>query len=524
MAPLTRQPICPIDIPEIVESIVMDLLASDIKSCLCVNRTWFHAFIRLLYENVEVVTRNYSYPVRGKIPVSLDIDYYNSSRHPAWRSRGLQWVSFQKYGHYTRSLAVPHVQDFENHVVDAQCFVNLTYLCIAPVPPPPAQDVTYMWDERVWGSPFRLWSEQNKRYTAEIIVEVWVSLIASNPGLKVVNVGLYNVCNGTERIVAALGGLKGLEKVSLTDVCQPNAIELLLDHCPNVEAVFIESFYPVERKERQVFRPMSGEDVGQGTRIQRLSVCPRSEPLGFVWIPHILRRCPQLESLDLPAFYDGMFPTIAAEILRQCLRLTQLSLSSLTEDDRPSFLQLLQELGKGLISLSFDDCTDLFIRDLTPVDRVLSDPWLPTMLQEIRFTGRPEMAWFKYRYPCPTIFQALDDRCPNLRVFDVDIVSLTVEDFIRLKFACRGSLKFLRMMLYIPWSKKSSAVQQAPPDNDQEFTASGSGSIVSASSLLLLPLLSSIHASKAQEQVLFRLTRLGLVSLEEMHLSQLSNS
>ncbi|KAF9096543.1 hypothetical protein BGX23_010954 [Mortierella sp. AD031] len=294
----TRQPICPIDIPEIVDTITWSLCSADIKACLLVNRSWFFAFIRPLYENVEIVTIDSSYPVRDTQPAGLQVDY---NRLPVWRSRSLGY-SFRKYGFLTRSLAVPHMQGIALY---SQCFVRLTHFCIAPSPTQ-EQEVIYTWDERAAQEPSRTWRKQDQRFKSEVIVEIWVCLINRNPGLRVVHLGLYNVRSGMEGITSALASLRGLQKVYLTEVCQANGIELLLDNCPNVQELSIESFYPMDRGERQQFRSIVDGDGGQATRIQTLSICPKTEPQRFDWIPHVLRRCPELETLALPAFYDDI--------------------------------------------------------------------------------------------------------------------------------------------------------------------------------------------------------------------------
>ncbi|KAF9306319.1 hypothetical protein BGZ91_008592, partial [Linnemannia elongata] len=251
-------------------------------------------------------------------------------------------------------------------------------------------------------------------------------MVHKNPSLKSVRIDLDNCDSGTERIIHALAKREHLEEVYLESIIETNIIELTLDHCPHILslcATFGLGANYVPGSNEQVFDVNSTYRVGAPTKIRHLHIRTTQ-----AWLPHVLRRCPDLQTLMLYPLDANVFTILAQEVINLSLskffglRSLEFTLPRLTTETNAALpTTLINSCSASLTALAITDNSrhDFFIPQI--------DPLIWSRLQEFRYTG-----WSAYRHNNTFVSQVCGvlALCPNLRVFKVLKAMVTATELL----------------------------------------------------------------------------------------------
>ncbi|KAK5817041.1 hypothetical protein F5H01DRAFT_342288 [Linnemannia elongata] len=437
-------------IPELVSLIGQHLDQHDFTHCIRVCREWFDIFTPLFYHTISVYDFDlYSHKFKGetnRAKRSAKNNYLASSDDdPGYGGRMVH-----KYAHLIHSITSSNIHALTCLGDQA---VNLTHVGIRTRTPnatifrPPCAD-NNEWMAWFWyREPFR---------DDELVVATLVALIDRNPGLKSVRIDLDNCDSGTERIIHALAKREHLEEVYLESIIETNIIEMTLDHCPHILslcATFGLGANYVPGSNEQVFDVNSTCRVGAPTKIRHLHIRTTQ-----AWLPHVLRRCPDLQTLMLYPLDANVFTILAQEVINLSLskffglRSLEFTLPSLTTETNTALpTTLINSCSASLTALAITDNSrhDFFVPQI--------DPLLWSRLQEFRYTG-----WNAYRHNNTFVSQVCSvlALCPNLRVFKVLKAMVTANELLSTQVVCGQTLVSLTLTVC---SDRISQTLQPPP-------------------------------------------------------------
>ncbi|KAG0217877.1 hypothetical protein BGX33_009309 [Mortierella sp. NVP41] len=454
-------------IPELVRLIAQHLDQHDLTICLRISHAWFEAFCPLLYETIAVfdfdiyvlnVGYGYARPSSAK---------NGHARFKGDKPSGYGGSRIYKYGHLVRSIVVREFRSLE-YLGDQA--VNLSHVHIRRNPEGHSFRPSFCdgWEQLAWN---KHWEKFAGR---ERIVDTWVALIDRNPGLKSVGIDLFGVDPGTEEIIHALAKREELTEIHLMRITQANTVEMLLDHCPHVPSIRLTNGLMGDETPKQIFSADSSGQAGPATRIRHLDFyekdsCHKNQ----TWINHVLRRCPELETLVLPACDDAVFSEIAQEIIKLSsskffgLRRLELYLCwrDMSETHRALIAALLNSCAESLTSLAITDYPNVLVEIIDYPNVLveiidLIDTGLWERLQEFRYTGYQTTT---LDAPVPRLCAPLA-LCPNLRVFEVSNVMVTANEFLQTRLACLQTLVSFKLIVCCDHSDIPGVVHQPFPE------------------------------------------------------------
>ncbi|KAG0286142.1 hypothetical protein BGZ96_009745 [Linnemannia gamsii] len=427
-----------LEIPELVSLIGQHLDQHDFTVCIRVCRAWFDVFTPLLYHTIAVYEFDlYSHKFEGATSRSRR-SFKNASLASSDEDPGCGGSMVYKYGHLIHSITSSNIHALTYLGEQA---VNLTHVAIRRSS---IDDVLYRplyaddTEKLNWS---QYWAEIQDR---ELIISTWVALIDRNPGLKSVRVDLSHCCSGTERIIHALAKCEHLEDVYLSSMVEPNTLEMMLDHCPQILSLSTtcgtQTTTKVPGFRHQTFRAESKGNVGASTKIRHFDIRTH-EP----WIPYVLRRCPDLLSLILPSVGMDIFIVLAQEVITLSLskffRLRSLELTLQASSIQTHKILLATLFNSCSASLTAMTITDTFGHDFGKVVIPHIDPLVWSRLEEFHYTGRD---FDKHKTPSYHLCRVLA-LCPNLRVFEISMTMITASEFLTTPFVCSQTLASLKL-------------------------------------------------------------------------------
>ncbi|KAG0312056.1 hypothetical protein BGZ97_011461 [Linnemannia gamsii] len=363
----------------------------------------------------------------------------NASLASSDKDPGYGGSMVHKYAHLIHSIVCPNIRALTYLGEQA---VNLTHVALRPGFP---DDVIYRplcvddTERLAWS---QYWESFQDR---ELIISTWVALIGRNPGLKSVRIDFYHCDSGTERIIHALAKCAQLEEVHLGSMTEPNTLEMMLDHCPQI--LSLSTTYNLRNTTRvpdagyQTFRAETMGNVGASTKIQHLNIRTL-----YSWLPHVLRRCPDLLSLIIPQVGLHVFTSIAQEVISLSLskffRLRSLELSLRTITIKSKFL-LATLFNSCAASLTAMTITDTHRHDFGQVVFPHIDPLVWSRLEEFRYSGSEP---FSHETPSYQLCRVLA-LCPNLRIFEISDTMITASEFLTTPFVCSQTLVSLKLIV-----------------------------------------------------------------------------
>ncbi|KAG0367317.1 hypothetical protein BGZ54_004074 [Gamsiella multidivaricata] len=409
-------------IPELAELIAIDLTPPDLAACVRVDRTWFSTFIPQLYRHICV----------------FDFDFHSHENQTNRKSRFEKWLQFwfpkklggsqvYKYAHHIRTISTANVHSLQ--YLGDTC-TNLTHATVEEFLSKRTECRACPFFDRE----IRYWEDYFRKTTLLWTVDIWEALIQRNPRLVYVSMDLYQIKDGLHRIAEALGNLDHLRETFLRWPQAKNAIQLFLDQCPSIHTFTI----CIEPHTRIIART-TAED-GQPTGIKHLRFPMPSYPHHTV-IAYMIKRCPALERLSLPYLSIPLFSEVAAAIEASPCRTTLKRIDFSGDMGTSTFVlepfERLLAASEQLSSISFADSRGDFF-----ASKFLCYIGLRDRLTELSFTSID-----LYKRCSPTLVFSALELCPNLRVFEMQKASIDVGQFLGLTWACRGSLKKLRITL-----------------------------------------------------------------------------
>ncbi|KAF8927533.1 hypothetical protein EDD21DRAFT_362008 [Dissophora ornata] len=423
------------EIPELILHISRHLTPHELTVCLRVSSAWFESFISPLYENITIFDFDYykldvgaGLAIRTENNRQQEPPYLTLSQGGASDASGYGGSQVHKYGHLVRTICTAYIQS-------AQYLGDCTHLtCISIYP---SYEHHFLVEPRDHKE-LALWSQyRTKNMPGKELARIWVELIERNHALKVVKMDLQWFEGNMHLVAKALGALEELEEIHLCDLGKPNELEVILEHCTNIRTlIFAPGFYNV----KQIFipRPMVGK-----TRLQYLDISNQASEMrgaeSIRWLDQLLERCPELERLGFPKFAEGnLFTDAAAIIPKHCPNLRRLDFKQISDTNCSQSSRALGELLNSCPQLRAVSL-DLPLKDFSAEHQLREFPELRERLEEFRSEVSSSDL-----LRSNAVFLILE-LCPNLRVFDVRNVVLTVEELLHIQWSCRDTLQSLGM-------------------------------------------------------------------------------
>ncbi|KAF8943830.1 hypothetical protein BGZ47_005021 [Haplosporangium gracile] len=408
-------------IPELLSLIGQHLDQHDLTLCIRVCCEWFDTFTPFLYHTIAVYDFDlYSHKFEDAA-TRAQRSAKNAHLASSDDDPGYGGSMVYKYAHLIHSIASPNIHALA-YLGDQA--VNLTHVSLLPDFPDP------------------------------------VVFRPLNPGLKSVRIDLNHCDSGAERIIHALAKREHLEDVYLESVVEANTLEMMLDHCPHIlslSATFGHRDDYVHGIDHQIFKAESMGCVGTPTNIRHLSIRNTE-----TWISHVLRRCPDLQTLMLPSVDMGVFTILAQEVITLSsskffsLHSLELTLRALTAGaNNVLTATLLNSCSASLAALTI---TDISRQDFGRTVIPSIDPLLWSRLEEFRYTGLDVYGLFTPSYSLCNVLAL----CPNLRVFEVSHTMVTATEFLSTRYVCGQSLVALTLTVCSDHTQIFQAPQPQP--------------------------------------------------------------
>ncbi|KAF9911572.1 hypothetical protein EC991_003036 [Linnemannia zychae] len=447
-----------VKIPELVSLVGQYLTKHDLALCIRVNKAWFDAYSPLLYHTISIVDFELNSLKLRDPPTTTGATTTSTSKDQVPKVPEYGNTLIHRYCHLIQSITVVNIHALTYLGDEA---VNLTHIGVNV-----NLETTTLIPTLSGDANERLCVDKFWHYfrNGNVIIPIWVALIHRNPNLKSVCIDLSYCDQGTERIVRALGeGAKHLEEVVLWRMTQTNTMELFLDHCPHILSLTasceVRDSGSLEGPD-QIFRESSGFDTL--TKIRHLSIhC--NDP----WVTHVLRRCPDLEDLTIPALAANVYVAIIKEVTRLSLSkfFTLRNLSLTISPRRPSLpiekvkttvANLLNSCCAQLVSLTITDSKRMLSQSMVQLDSSL---W--SRLEEFRYISKGSYTQHAAA-PTDNLCNLLA-LCPNLRVFEVSNTMIAARDFLQTEIICFQSLTSLKLTVCASFPQSQTAQPQLQP-------------------------------------------------------------
>ncbi|KAG0272758.1 hypothetical protein BGZ95_011461, partial [Linnemannia exigua] len=304
------------------------------------------------------------------------------------------------------------------------------------------------------------------------VTQIWISLFTQNPGLRRIT---FSILPGSgkeaARLARAMGNLAQLEEVYIKFIRDWGVLEALLDFCPQVRKITIETFSNKYSNPNQTFR--SRDNFNEitdepKTQVRELDLFSRGRIQRLPWIVPVLWRCPLLESLIIPMHQSqDMFPVVVRAIVEHCPEIRHLYVRIEGKHNSPvtvaALATLLNTGCPRLTSLGLYDAADIFL-----LERHFMNEGLRQRLEQFVCTSGSR----RNDVPGTELVFGVLTVCPNLRVFKAQWMTMNVMEFLEMDVACLGTLETLYLRLRYPKSSLSqvedAGVQVAEKDEEEE--------------------------------------------------------
>ncbi|KAF9131573.1 hypothetical protein BGW39_001622 [Mortierella sp. 14UC] len=486
MQPITSEATFPSAIPpEVLERIALFTDPHTLTICIRACRLWFDCFLPALYQDINVYHFDYlstdlgdGYPSRSdNIPRTKDTVGY-----------GGQFI--HKHGRFIKSVTVGTARALK-YLLHPDC-TNLEYVTTrAPL-------VKLYWSVR--GMPadysqYRAMPRNDAELSAfankfsgengnRLTSQIWVPLFTQHPGLR--QISMYTLPaydKDAVRVAKAMGALTKLKELHIKFVKHWEALQALLDFCPQVHKITMETFSNKYSNPIQTFRSRSNNYTEMTnepkTQVRELDLFSRGRLQLQPWIIHVLWRCPLLESLVVPMYHnENNFPLVVRALVEHCPEIRHLYVRIQGMSKGPATVNALADLFNTgcprLTSLKLYDAADVFL-----LEHHFANQDLRRRLEKfVYISSGPLSKRNDGAIAGSELAFGVLLVCPNLRVFEARRMTLDVFEFLEMDVVCLRTLTTLCLRLRYERTLSSEVVgeaaQQAAVEEQEKEDKNGS--------------------------------------------------
>ncbi|KAF9900331.1 hypothetical protein EC991_007474 [Linnemannia zychae] len=462
--------------PEVLERIALFADPHTLTICIRTCRLWLDCFLPALYQDINVYHFDYFSTDLGKgYPSRSD----NTPRTKETVGYGGQFI--HKHCRFIKSIKVGTTKALK-YLLHPDC-TNVKYVTTAA---PLANNYLSVRGMPTDFSQYRAMPRNNEellRFVSKfagnsqtsLISKIWIPFFAQHSGLREISMHtLPGNENDAIKMAKAMGSLKQLEALQIKFVYDWSVMEALLDFCPQVRKITIETFSNKFSNPNQTFRSrnnyteMTNEPK---TQVRELDLFSSGRIQRQPWIVPVLWRCPLLESLIIPMYHtQDIFPVVVRALIEHCPEIRHLYVRVKAESRGPSTVNAFTDLFNALAdlfntgcprltSLKLYDAVDLFLlehhfanQDLRR--RLEKFEYFSGGFSSMRNGVAVAVAGSKLEFGALLV-------CPNLRVFEARKRSLCVFEFLEMDFVCLKTLTTLSLRLRYERTLYSEVVREA---------------------------------------------------------------
>ncbi|KAG0376386.1 hypothetical protein BGX24_007826 [Mortierella sp. AD032] len=269
--------------PEVLERIAFYADPHTLTICIRACRLWFACFLPPLYQNINIYHFDY---------FSTDLgDGYPRRSDKVIRTAdtvGFGGQFIHKYGRFIETVTIGTAYALK-YLLQPEC-VNLKEVTtMSPL-------VKHYWRVRGMPSDFSKYrvmpnnSAELSKFrnqfghegSGRLVNQIWIPLFTQNPGLR--RISLNNLPGGDREVaelLKAMGRLAQLEEVYFKFIGDSGILERILDFCPQVRKITIETFINKYSNPYQTFRSRNNfNDITDEPKTQS-STAPRYDTSTF---------------------------------------------------------------------------------------------------------------------------------------------------------------------------------------------------------------------------------------------------
>ncbi|KAF9148774.1 hypothetical protein BG015_009480 [Linnemannia schmuckeri] len=395
--------------PEVLERISVFLDSHSLTVSIRVCRLWFDCFLPSLYHTIHIYHFDYfstdlgaGYPLRsdGIVRTTDTVGYGGKFVH--------------KHGQFIKEVTVGTAYALK-YLLGPKC-TNLVRVTTV-VPGFYAPNVKFRGMSKGDGE-LESWRGQfGREHDGILIGQIWEPLL--------------------------------LEELHIKFMRDWDIVEALLDYCPQVDKIVIETFtnrYSDPTRPSGAAATMTRLPTSPKTCIKELNLFSSGRMCNNPWIIPVLWRCPLLERLIVPSYRpEWHFGPVMRTIIEHCPEILYLhiriqerftSIATITALD-----DLLNTGCTRLTWLRLYNAADIFL-----MERHFWSRDLRARLEKFWCSARSKRLLEGRVLGAEVGFGVLLV-CPNLRVFEARRMMLDVEEFLGMEFACLESLEVLHARL-----------------------------------------------------------------------------